>query len=402
MTQIAEAAPANTRLQEKTLIAGVSLAHFVSHFYMVLVPPLLVFIREDYQVSYTELGLALTLFALVSTIFQTPVGFYVDRTGARRNLIVGLMLGGAAVIAAGLVDSYWFFLGMFALLGLANTVYHPADYSMLAHHVAPERIGQAFSVHTFSGLLGTAVAPPALLILHAYVGWRGAFVAAGIIGFVAAAILSLQRDPPGHHASKPKSEAKPVGWNVLLSTPILLNLVAYTLFAVCMGGLNTYLIAALNVLHNMSIDTGNLALTTLLFCSAGGVLLGGLLLSYTHHHVAIAAGSLLVVAIAVGLVGTVDLGSIAVIVLLSLSGLSIGVMSPSRDMIVRDVTPPGSFGAVFGFVTNGFTLAGMVSPLLFGIFMDHGRPAWIFITVAVASIACIGVTYAAGRYKLNA
>lgn len=400
MTQIVETAPSNTRWQEHTLIAGVSLAHFVSHFYMVLVPPLLVFIREDYQVSYTELGLALTLFALVSTIFQTPVGFFVDRTGARRNLIVGLILGGAAVIAAGLIDSYWFFLGMFALLGLANTVYHPADYSMLAHHVAPERIGQAFSVHTFAGLLGTAVAPPVLLILHAYVGWRGAFVAAGILGFIGAAILMLQRDPPGHHAAKPKADAKPAGWSLLLSAPILLNLLAYTLFAVCMGGLNTYLVPALNVLHQIPLPTGNLALTALLFASAGGVLLGGVVLGYTHSHVVVAAASLSVVAVAVALVGMADLGAVAVIALLSISGLSIGVMSPSRDMIVRDVTPPGSFGAVFGFVTNGFTVAGMVSPLLFGIFMDHGHPAWIFITVAIASLACIVATVAAGRYKI--
>src|SRR5690606_22621510 len=126
--------------------------------------------------SYTELGLALTAFNVVSSVLQTPAGFLVDRVSAKLVLIVGLLLGAAAFATAGLVDSFWVLIAMFALAGLGNTVYHPADYALLSHHVSPERIGQAFSVHTFAGILGSAVAPATLLYMTTLWGWRGAFV----------------------------------------------------------------------------------------------------------------------------------------------------------------------------------------------------------------------------------
>ena len=142
------------------VVGAVSAAHFVSHYYILLLAPLLPFVRADYGVSYTELGLALAAFNVVSAALQTPAGFLVDRLGARI-----LLIGGAADRRRRLRDcgrsshSFWVFVAMFALAGVGNTVYHPADYALLSHHVPSERIGQAFSVHTFAGMLGSAVAP---------------------------------------------------------------------------------------------------------------------------------------------------------------------------------------------------------------------------------------------------
>ena len=73
------------------------------------------------------------------------------------------------------------------------------------------------------------------------------------------------------------------------------------------------------------------------------------------------------------------------ILVMSLSGLCTGVVMPSRDMIVREVTPPGAFGKVFGFVTNGFNIAGMLAPLMFGALMDHGEPRAVFLLLVAAS-----------------
>ena len=78
---------------------------------------------------------------------------------ARLLLIGGLVLQAAALAVAGLANSYWVMVAMFALMGVGNTVYHPADYSLLSRHVAAERVSQAYSIHTFSGLLGSAAAP---------------------------------------------------------------------------------------------------------------------------------------------------------------------------------------------------------------------------------------------------
>jgi len=224
MTQAAEIF-VPTRAREDKLIAGVCIAHFVSHYYMMLLAPLFVFIKDDYGVTYTELSLALAAFGVVSAVLQTPVGFFVDHFGARLNLIGGLLLGSAAVAVAGLVDSFWVFIAMFAVMGLANTVYHPADYALLSERVTPQRIPQVFSFHTCSGMIGSAVAPGTLLFMQSLVGWRGAFVCAAVLGIVAALILALQGEPPRHrsaHASKPRGNEPPDGatdgWRLLLDS----------------------------------------------------------------------------------------------------------------------------------------------------------------------------------------
>ena len=149
---------------ETRMIASVSAAHFISHFYFLVLPPLFLFVRAEYGLNYTELALAITVFNIVSAIFQTPAGMVADRVGSFVVLIAGLVLGSLAFALVGLVHSYWFLVAMFGVAGLANTVYHPADYALLSHHVASERMGSAFSIHTFAGMLGGAVAPASDLV----------------------------------------------------------------------------------------------------------------------------------------------------------------------------------------------------------------------------------------------
>src|SRR5215471_7306792 len=155
MTQAADIV-SSSRTPYARVVGAVCAAHFVSHFYIILLAPLLPFVRAEYGVSYTEIGLAFAAFNIVSAALQTPTGFLVDRFGARKMLVTGLLIGAAAFVTVGLVDSFWVLVGMFALAGVGNTVYHPADYSLLSQHVPSDRIGQAFSVHTFAGMLGSA------------------------------------------------------------------------------------------------------------------------------------------------------------------------------------------------------------------------------------------------------
>src|SRR5437870_6680902 len=200
MTQAAQALPAS-RASESKLVTGVCFAHLVSHYYMLTLAPLFAFIRADFGVSYTELSLALTAFGLVSAALQTPVGFFIDRTGPRINLIGGLLLGSAAIALAGLANSYWVFIAMFAVLGLANTVYHPSDYTLLSERVAPERVTQAFSFHTCSGMIGGAIAPATLLFMERMVGWRGAFLGAALLGIGAALVVASLSELPAKRAA---------------------------------------------------------------------------------------------------------------------------------------------------------------------------------------------------------
>lgn len=385
------------------VVGAVSAAHFMSHYYIILLAPLMPFVRDEYQVTYTEIGLAFAVFNIVTAVFQTPAGFLVDRLGARALLILGLAIGATSFVTAGLVDSFWVMIAMFAIAGMGNTVYHPADYTLLSQHVPADRIGQAFSLHTFAGMLGSAVAPASLLVMQSSWGWRGAFIGAGVLGFAVALLLLLVRDGTTttvNAGTRPASGSSDAGWRLLLSAPILLNLMFFILLAMMSSGLYNYSVVALGALYGTPVTTANAALTGNLLLSAAGVLVGGLLVTRTKRHSLVATLGLTAMALSVVLVALVDLNSLALIAAMSLAGLFSGVIMPSRDMIVREVTPPGSFGKVFGFVTTGFNIGGIVSPLIFGAVMDHGSPRMVFLLVAAFTL--LGIVTVATRPRWTA
>jgi FSR family fosmidomycin resistance protein-like MFS transporter len=396
MAQATDLRSTAVRSGDARIIGLISAAHFVSHYYILLLPPLFAFIRADYGVSYTQLGLAIATFNVVSGAFQTPAGFLIDWIGARLILIAGLTLGGASVLAMGLVPSFWVLVVMMAFNGLANTVYHPADYAILSHLVSSRRIGHAFSVHTFSGMLGTAVAPASLLLLQSLMGWRGAFVVASTMGFAVAAVLALQSErlfdrvqPKRPARPAPAGDAPDAGWRLLLSGPILQNMLFFVLLAITSGGVSNYSVVALGALYGTPLGVANAALSSFLLLSALGVLVGGLLVGRTAHHGVVASLGLLATGLAVLLVGAADLGSVLLILAMAAGGLANGIVMPSRDMIVRAVTPPGSFGKVFGFVTTGFNIGGIVAPPIYGALMDHGHPRAVFLVFGISSLVAI-------------
>jgi MFS transporter, FSR family, fosmidomycin resistance protein len=377
---------------ESRLIGGVCAAHLMSHYYMLTLAPLLAFVRADFNVSYTQLALALTVFNVVSGLLQTPVGFLVDRIGARIVLIVGLALSSAAFAIAGLFASYWVFIAMYGVAGLGNTTYHPADYSLLSHHSRPERLSHIFAFHTFAGMVGSAIAPVTLLAMQSYFGWRGAYIGAAIFGFIVLAVLLAQPEPVAEQRRAGRSDkgtGSAVGWQVLLSPAILLNLAFFVLTSLMGNGLNTYLVVALGALHGTPTAVANIALTSLLTMNAIGVLVGGVLAGRMRQHALIAAAGLTIAGTVTALIGLFDLASAVLISLTGLSGFAVGVTYPSRDMLVRAVTPPGAFGTVFGFVSTGFNIGASIAPIVYGMLMDHGQPRSIFFLSAGVSLVCV-------------
>jgi len=383
------------RNNDARVIPLVCVVHFVSHFFQLVLPPLFPFVKEFYGVSYTELGLALTMYNVATAACQTGAGFLVDRIGPRSVLVFGLVLGAVCLTIVGSIPSFWLLVGIYGVLGISNATYHPGDYAILSQLVSKARAPQAFSFHIFAGFLGTAIAPASMLLLQRWLGWQGAFLAAAVIGFVVALALVLQ--PPALFAPPPQparpaheqAKAGKAGLSLLLSAPILLNLLFFVMITLATTGLTNYSVVALGDAYGTSLGVANSALTVNLALSAAGVLVGGYLAARVTKHALVAAVSFVGLALTCFAIGSADLGVVFLFAMMAINGFSNGLMQPSRDMIVRSVTPEGQFGKVFGFVTTGFNIGGIFAPLMFGPVLDGGHPQWVFFIVGGMSVLAI-------------
>jgi FSR family fosmidomycin resistance protein-like MFS transporter len=385
------------------LISLIGTAHFFSHFYILVLPPLFPLLRAEFGISYTALGLALAVLNGVTGLTQAPVGFLVDRFGPRTILIAGLALFSLAIGLIGLFPTYPMLLALMVIAGLGNSVFHPADYAILSSAVEQRRMGRAFSIHTFGGHAGFALAPPVIVFLTALFDWRIALALAGAAGLVVSLLLVANGDllhtGTDHGRRTPaRSDAGASGVRLLLSGPILMSLLFFAMLAVTQGGYMSFSVAAIEALYRVPLAEANLPLTAYLAASAIGVLAGGWIADRTRQHHHVVGVCFLLVALVSALIPEVRPPLALTAALFALAGFFSGVVAPSRDMMVRAVTPPGASGKVFGFVTTGFNIGGIAAPLLFGAVLDYGSdPGLVFWTVACLSLLTLLVVYATAR-----
>ncbi len=372
------AAPQQAKANEqlRTLVA-ISTAHWVSHFHMLVLPMLFPFLKEQLGVGYIELGFALTVFAITSGLTQAPIGYLADHIGARKILLMGLTLGGVALIMLGLHLSYPWLIASAVLLGLANSVYHPADYAILSAHMNEARMGRAFSFHTFAGFLGGAVAPGIVATLVATTGGHGALIVTGAVGPFVVLLLLVVGIPDASAADREMAGTDTPRQSVITPTLFVLT-IFFTLLSLSNAFIGNFGVVALMSGYGVTFSAANIALTAFLGASAIGVLAGGFLADHTSRHGQVAAACFAVNAAIVLTIAMVSLPSPLLLAAMAAAGFLGGVIAPSRDMLVRCAAPPGAAGRAFGIVSTGFNIGGIISPLLFGWIMDQNLPHWVF------------------------
>jgi MFS family permease len=358
-------------------LAGISAAHWVSHFHLFVLPMLFPFLKEQLGVGYIELGFALTVFGLVSGLTQAPIGYLADHIGARKVLLIGLTVGGLALMMLGLHLSYPWLIASAALLGLANSVYHPADYAILSAHTDEARMGRAFSIHTFAGFLGGAVAPAIMATLVGTVGGLGSLIVAGAVGPLVALVLVVVGIPDASAADRKIDGVHPPKQNVITPALIVLT-IFFMLLGLSNAGISNFGVVALMSGYDVSFHAANVALTAFLGASAIGVLAGGVLADRTSRHGQVAAACFAVNAVIMLVIAIFTVPSPLLTTMMAVAGFLGGVIAPSRDMLVRNAAPPGAAGRAFGIVSTGFNFSGILAPLLFGWIMDQKLPHWVF------------------------
>ncbi len=368
---------------------------------MLLLPPLFPLLREVYDVGFTELGLSIAVFSLTTGLTQAPLGFLVDRYGARTILISGLLLEAIAFGSIGLFPVYGALLALMVIAGLANAVYHPADYAILVSTVDKAYLGRGFSIHTFAGYLGTAVGPVTMVFLLTFMDWGTALLLCGVAGALVAVLLALHSGVLRHRSgisSVPQADTRaPSGVRLLFSAPIVMGLLFFTGLSVFSHGMGDFATSVLHLRYDAELAQAGAVLSAYLFASPAGVLIGGWVADRFTRHDHIVATSLLFMAAAVCTVAALHPPLPVIAALFVLTGLFNGVVAPSRDMLIRAAAPVHEMGKVFGFVSTGYNLGGIMAPVIFGYLLDRTDPALLFWGIAFVALLTVGTVLATAR-----
>ncbi len=386
--------------QDAAVIGLVGLAHGTSHFsHMLLAPLFPVFIR-DFGLGFADVGLLMTVFFVISGIGQAASGFLVDRVGARPVLFAAISCFLAASLVASQATGYWGLMAVAVLAGIGNAPFHPCDFTILNQRVSNERLGHAFSVHGVTGSLGWALAPVFLVGITSLSDWRTAYYSAALLYLGVLALLGWQRDKlltqvvvrapaaPGAAASKDLDFLKlPVVWwcfaFFLLSTMTL-------------AVVQSFVPSILQAVYGTSMEAATLTVSAYMLCSAVGMFVGGFVAVYGQRR-QISSDTVLAWGMGLGallmlLCATGWFGEVGTMVVLAITGFALGVAGPSRDLLIKRATPKGATGRVYGTVYSGLDVGFALSPLVFGVLMDHG---WYAATLAGGAVVLALSAYAA-------
>lgn len=382
------------------LLGWICAGHCLSHFWLLTLPPLFPALADHFDVTYFQLGLLVTLYSLSNGIFQVSSGYLVDRYGAKPILVAGLLLNGFTFALYGLAPAYAVLLCLALVAGIGQSVFHPADYAVLSSAFARERAGKPYSIHTFSGFAGSAVAPITVAALYQAFGWKVTLAISGFAGIALAIFIGLRLQFPAGVSTR--TDDTPDGKvrrhsSLFLSQALILMLFFYVFATMAGSGIQTFLPSSLTELYEIPLSTANAALTAYLSTLAIGVLLGGVVADRVSNHARV--------------VGTMFAGGMLVMFLLAvtrppvwvlfpifaLAGAFHGVIMPSRDKMVREAAPEGAAGKSFGFVSTGLSLGSMIAPLILGSLLDMGRPGYVFWAITGFMLLAVLTTLAPRR-----
>ncbi len=406
---------ASVPLRDDAVTIGlIGLAHGTSHFFHMLLPPLFPWLARDFGLSYSELGLLVTVFFVVSGIGQAVAGFVVDRVGARPVLFAALACFVLAALAAAGAQDYWGLMLASALAGLGNSPFHPVDFTILNKRVSQPRLGHAFSVHGITGNLGWAGAPVFLAGITVATGgsWRTACVAAALVALTVLAVLMIQRDAIDDRRGAWLHEGKGGGAHAADHPLAFLKLpsvwLCFSFFfwgTASLAAIQSFASPALQQLYGLPLAAASLVVTGYMLAGAAGMVAGGFLVPRVDRLERTIAVALLAAAALLVLAGSGAIGGIAALVVASLAGFGIGLAGPSRDMLIRRASPPGATGRVYGTVYSGLDLGFAVAAPVFGALLDGGSPGGVFfgaavtLVVAVLSAAAVGMHVAGTRQR---
>ena len=401
--RVAAISPVASFRQDATVISLVGFAHATSHFFHFVMPSLFPWLMRDFGLSFTQAGAAMTVFFVVSGIGQAAAGFVVDRVGAFRVLCGGVTLLALSGLVFASVQSYPMLLAAAGMAGLGNSVFHPADYTLLNRKVSTSRLGHAFSAHGLSGSLGWAASPVFVVAVAETAGWRAAGIGAAIVGMLALAFLLLNRRVLEDQAIAQAQEAarrRGGSFGFLGVGAVWMCFFFFLVVVMAFGALQNFAPTILERTYGLPLGVATSGLTAYLLGSAAGITAGGFFASQGERQDRLVAGALVVAAACATTLASASVPGWTVVALMGLMGMGAGFSNPSRDILVRRAATAsfgaGAYGRVYGFVYSGIDAGLALAPLAFGPLMDAGRYTLVLWGVATLQSTAILAALAVG------
>ncbi|MDQ0586682.1 MFS transporter [Variovorax paradoxus] len=403
------ATPSTSLRSDAQLIGLVGLAHAISHFSQLILAPLFPWLKDAFDVSYTELGAVLTVFFVVSCIVQAASGFIVDKLGPRPVLFVGLGALALAAFGYALAQSYWMLLLCAVVGGIGNGVFHPVDYTLFNRKVAPTRLGHAYSVHGITGSLGWALAPAFVVPIAMAFSWRVALASAGAVAIVVLLVLWAYRsvlalDVKTVQKATGHGEPAAIGgeFDFLRIPAVWMCFGFFFFYAVVISVVQTFAPVAAGHLHAVPVALVAVCLTVYMVASAAGMVAGGFLASDPSRCERIVGIGFGVAAALALVLAFAQFPPVMVPVLFGAMGFVSGVAGPSRDLLVKRSTPPNATGRVYGVVYAGLDIGQALAPLVFGRLMDHGQYTSVIAGLALVQGVLIASAFNVTRVRRTA
>ncbi|QWE12959.1 MFS transporter [Polynucleobacter sp. AP-Titi-500A-B4] len=400
------------RASDVRVIGLISLAHGSSHFFHLVLPPMFPWLKDAFALSYAELGLLMSIFFVVSCIVQAASGFLVDRIGARPVLFVGVGLLALAALTYSQSNGYLMLIVGAVIAGCGNGIFHPVDYTLINHKISPPNLPYAYSMHGVTGYLGWAAAPAFMVGIAQLADWRIAFLSAALLEAIILAILwsnknqLLDNVKERHESSHANAQAAnpgsaPESVFAFLKSPAVWLCWAFFFFSMAStSSLQSFAPSALFSIYEIPLTTGSYYITLLALGSAGGVLFGGYLAAKLQAPERIVSTCLSITVVMCLLLATGFISVDLVPIIFFALGFGYGVVAPSRDLLVKQATPQGVAGRVYGIVYSGIDLGAAVGPFIFGLFMDAGLPKALFLGIVLFQLMIIPTVFKVSADRL--
>ena len=405
-----------TRKQDIVLITLLGVAHGLSHYFHLIIPPLFPWIMPEFDASFAQMGAVMTIFFITSSLGQATTGFLVDKLGPKVCLYGGvslLMIAGFLFSAA---QSYWWFYPVAACAGLGNSVFHPTDYSIMNRCITQDRLPFAFSIHTVVGNIGWALAPIFMVGVATFTdSWRLAAATAGIMALLVLLSLVLHNSlfdqalklDKGLTAEEKKTDQKAdIGFGFLKLLAVWLCFLFFFCNSFALGILQNFAPSIFEATYHVGLEVATGGLTSYMIGSIIGILLGAYVAKAIKRSDYVIAATMSVSAVMAILLASQWLGPKSVLPLMGIMGFGVGLATPSRDLLIRGACMKflgtNSFGRVYGFTYCGMDVGQTLAPLVVGPLLDAGLFSLALVLVGIFQTLALLTALGVGQQKEKA